>query len=108
MKPKTQEGFGPFSLTFVPEGYPRFGLRGDLLRRSAIDKLFIRPDRRIRLNESGGEMYESNLTPPEEGMKGCKKVACPTAYGQYDNLDQCWQCGDAYQHRSKLRDLWPH
>lgn len=101
------ENFDVTTSEFVPEGADRYGLRGDLLRRSSIKKYFIRPDRNIRLSHSDGEMWESNNPPALEGNKDCVKVACPSNDG-YDNLDTCWKCGSQCREKMRIPDIWPH
>ena len=100
------EGFDSTTTEFVPVGSERYGLRGDLLRRSNIEKYFIRPDRRIRLSHSGGEMWESNNDPMTEGIKGCKAVPCPA--NGYDNIDTCYQCGNSCPEKMIIPDIHPH
>ncbi len=87
------EYFDKNTVEFVALGEERYGLRGDLLRRSDIARLYMRPDRHIRLNDTSGMMYESNFKPAEEGKKGCKKTQCPEHTDEYDQLDTCWNCG---------------
>lgn len=87
------ESFDSSGSIFVPEGCPRWGLRGEPLRRSCISKYFIRPDRHIMLSNSGGQMWVSNKPPGQEGMSDCRKVNCPP-YDGYDQEDTCWKCGD--------------
>lgn len=104
-------GFELFDSTtseFVPVGYPRYGLRGEPLRRSSILKYFIRPDRNIRLSQSSGEMWESNNSPAKEGIKGCRKVPCPMYHDGYDKQDTCWQCGSDCPQKMKIPEIWPH
>jgi hypothetical protein len=69
----------------------QYGLRGDLLRTSSIDKIYMSPYRQIRLSDSGADMWTSDYTPVQQGMKGCHKTRCPKI-GDYDNRDTCWQC----------------
>lgn len=87
------ESFDSSTSVFVPEGCPRWGLRGEPLRRSCISKYFIRPDRHIMLNNSGGQMWVSNKSPGQEGMSDCRNVKCPP-YNGYDQEDHCWKCGN--------------
>ena len=101
------ETFDVTGMEFMPVGTDRYGLRGDLLRRSSIEKYFIRPDRNIRLSQSSGEMWESNNPPALEGIKECKKVPCPANDG-YDNLDTCWKCGNECREKMRIPDIWPH
>ena len=93
-KPSETEGFDEKTVEFVPVGSDRYGLRGEELRRSDIDTLYIKPDREIRLNHNGGQMWISNNTPAEEGDPNCRKVKCP-CNTEYDNEDTCWKCGDS-------------
>jgi len=102
------EMFDKTTTEFVPVGEERYGLRGDLLRSSNIDKYYIRPDRKIRLNNSHNWMYASNYTPAQENIKGCKVEKCPTNTNEYDNLDTCYQCASAYQTPMKIPDIYPH
>lgn len=99
------EGFNADGTEFVPVGGARYGLRGDLLRRSSIKKFFIRPDRRIKLSHSGGEMGEGDYSPVEFGEHDCTKVECPS--NGYDNLDKCWQCGKDH-YKFNIPNIWPH
>lgn len=101
------EGFDVTASEFVPEGAARYGLRGDLLRRRNISGSYINPNRNIRLTNSGGQMWESNTTPCQQGMNGCRKVPCPENDG-YDNSDSCWKCGNECRQPFKVPDLWPH
>lgn len=89
------DDFDPSTTEFVHPNTPvRYDLRGWPLKQYSIDKYYIRPDRRIRLSASGGEMYESNYSPMEEGTSGCRRVACPP-YG-YDRTDTCFKCSDPH------------
>jgi hypothetical protein len=96
---KQIEGFSDDMRTFVPVGEQRYGLRGNLLRTRPRTDYYIRPDRHIRLSDSGAEMYESNYSPVEEGATGCVRVQCPRlndstpeVWSGYDEQDQCWNC----------------
>lgn len=100
------EGFDASGSEFVPVGADRYGLRGEPLRRSSIEKYFIRPDRRIRLSQSGGEMWEGNNDPASEGMKDCKKVPCPA--NGYDNIDTCYKCGNPCPDKFVVPYIHPH
>ena len=100
------ERFDPATTTEVVSGDGKYGLRGELLRKSNIAKWFIRPDPRVRLSLSGGEMWESNKSPGEEGIKGCRKVPCPS-YG-YDKTDVCYQCGSPCPDKMVIPDIHPH
>ena len=64
MGPKS-EAFGPNSQEFLPLGSEdRYGLRGDLLRRSSIDKLYYPSDRNIRLHQTSNWMYQGYSDDP--------------------------------------------
>ena len=85
----------------------RYGLRGDKLRRSSIYNWYMSPDRQIMLNDSSGEMWQANGTPPSFGIKDCRVVKCPIN-GEYDNLDTCWKCGNDCQTKMIIPDMQPH
>lgn len=108
VSPKNAEGFDQDGAEFVGVGSDRYGLRGDLLRRSSIDQLYMRPDREARLNQSGGLMYFSNNSPEAEGTQNCRQVPCPTCSGGYDSSDTCWQCGDPNAKPTKIPYIHPH
>ena len=101
------EKFDASTLAFVPVGYDRYGLRGDLLRRSSIDNIYISPNRHIALHAGGGQMWESNTPPPQDGMIGCKKTGCPTNTNEYDQRDTCWSCPTQYRPKP-IPDIHPH
>jgi hypothetical protein len=100
------EGFDPATTTEVVSGDGKYGLRGELLRKSDPAKWFIRPDRQIRLSAGGGEMWESNKPPGAEGIKGCRNVPCPA--NGYDNIDTCYKCGSACPDKMVIPDIHPH
>jgi hypothetical protein len=100
------ERFDATGTEFVPVGGDRYGLRGELLRRSSIENWYIRPDRRIRLSHSGGEMWESNYDPSVQGIKDCHKVPCPS--NGFDSMDVCWKCGDSCPKKMVIPDVHPH
>jgi hypothetical protein len=103
------EGFDAAGGEFLPVGAPKYGLRGDLLRQTSWLNHFLRPDRRIRISLSGGDMWESNTSPKAQGIKDCKRIACPpTPSKGYDNIDQCWQCGTNCRDKLPVPDMWPH
>jgi hypothetical protein len=106
----SEEGFNANGTAFVPEGSDRYGLRGDLLRRSDIAGNFIRPDRNVVLNHSGGEMYVSDYTPAQEGREGCFKVPCTLnpPFGPLDKLDVCWKCSTGQRKKSCIPSIHPH
>lgn len=104
----SSEGFDHAGTEFVSVGNERYGLRGDLLRRSSIDKLYLRPDRHARLSQTGEIMYFSNNSPAAEGTADCKQVPCPTYHGGFDCSDTCWQCGDPNRKKTKIPYIHPH
>jgi len=93
-------------MAYVPIGYEQYGLRGELLNVSSIDKYFMLPERQIRLHHSGGEMWASNNSPMSENIKDCNKVPCPA--NGYDSLDTCYKCGSSHQDKMKIPDLHSH
>lgn len=101
------EHFDVTGTAFNDTGTNRYDMRGALLGRECAMKTYIRPDRQIRLNLYGSDMYESNYTPIEEGKKNCRKVPCPNADG-YDNNDTCWTCGSLAHDKMYIPDIWPH
>ena len=102
------EGFGSDTNEFIPVGHERYGLRGDRLRRSDISRLYLNPNRHMRLNPTSGLMYKSNKTPCEEGHAGCSKVNCPCNTNEYDKLDTCWNCGNADYEKMVIPPIHPH
>jgi hypothetical protein len=102
------EGFDCKGREFVPVGQPRYGLRGEPLLRSCIDKYYIRPDRQIRLSQSNNLMWESDYTPGMEGIKDCRRVSCPTNTNEFDAEDVCWKCGSSCPEKMKIPDIQPH
>ncbi len=103
-----REGFDSTTTEFVPVGFDRYGLRGDLLRRSDISRLYIRPDRHVRLSSSNNPVYESNYPPHAEGVANCTLTACPTISNEYGPDDQCWNCPSVHPYRMKIPDIHPH
>ncbi|ARF12359.1 hypothetical protein Klosneuvirus_5_29 [Klosneuvirus KNV1] len=106
----TNEGFYEyFDVTgseFSPVGSIRYGLRGEPLHTSNIAKYYISPRRQIRLSQTHGDMYESNIPPPMQGEKACQKVKCSPL--GHDNLDTCWTCDNFPQKPMQMPDIWPH
>lgn len=100
------ENFDATTSEFVPYGADRYGLRGNLLHRRSIKDFYIRPDRRVRLSLSGGDMWESNYSPSEVGIKDCRQVKCPEQ--GYDNIDVCFQCGSNCPNKMRIPDIPPH
>jgi hypothetical protein len=85
------EGFSADGTEFLPVGQQRYGLRGEPIHSRPISDYYIRPDRNIRLDPSGGLMYESNFPPMKEhSAHNCDKMNCPTV--GYDSTDTCWSC----------------
>ena len=84
------ETFDRTGSDFVPTGCPRYGLRGDRLRTSNIDKYYMNPNLNVRLSQSNGVMWQSNYSPDQQGVPGCYKVDCPQI-NEFD-LDTCWKC----------------
>ncbi len=62
--------------------------------------------RQILLNESNGEMWQSNYTPAQQGLKHCGKVGCPDVNG-YDKMDTCYKCAQP-EGKEQSYLLWPH
>lgn len=87
----SKELFNADGTTVVPLDEPDYGLRGDLLERRPISDYFIRNDRQIRLNDSGGMDFEGNFRPTKEHERNCKRAPCPGGDG-YDKEDNCWRC----------------
>jgi len=85
------EGFNVDGTEFAPLGAPRYGLRGNTLKQIDIANYYMRPDVRVVLNQAGGELWQSNNDPGDEGIKGCYKVPCPA--NEYYNQDVCYKCG---------------
>ena len=83
-------------------------LRGDLLRRDSIAKIYLNPNRQIRLNPSSGWMYASNKTPAQEAIPFCRKMQCPTNTNGYDSMDTCWVCDTADYAPQKIPPIHPH
>ena len=106
MGPKS-EAFGPNSQEFLPLGSEdRYGLRGDLLRRSSIDKLYYPSDRNIRLHQTSNWMYQGYSDDPS--YDNCNKVKCPVNTNEYDPEDTCWQCSNMKPERTKIPYVHPH
>ena len=103
-----KEGFDATNTEFVPVGRDRYGLRGDLLRRSDIARIYLRPDRHMRLHHTSGQMYPSDRTPCEEGIAGCKSGPCPCKRDAYDSTDTCWTCTDGNYLQQQIPPIHPH
>lgn len=112
MRPENKEGFDSKTVEFVPVCAKRYGLRGDPLRTSSIDKNYIRPDRHVRIHHGGDMMYVSNNKPSAEGKPFCKKVKCPIYTGSftdpYDESDTCWKCDTACRGPTEIPDIHSH
>jgi hypothetical protein len=101
----------PFDVTdteFVDVGQPRYDLKGNLLDRSCILKYYMSPNRQVRLQQYGSEIYSSNYSPVDQGRKDCRKVPCPTYGDGYDSRDTCWTCGSSEPDRMVIPDIHPH
>lgn len=107
IRPDRMEPFNQNTTEFVPVGSDRYGLRSDPLRRRSIDDYYI-VNRQIRLHPTSNMMYESNKTPEQEGVQGCRRVACPTNTNEYDAGDSCWMCGDECQSKLDVKSIWSH
>jgi hypothetical protein len=83
------ESFDSTGRSILPIGYPDYGLRGDRLRWRDIADYYISDHQQVRLNHSGGSIYESSCPPSKLGEIGCGQTLCP--YG-YDEKDTCWRC----------------
>lgn len=101
------ENFSSNQTVLVPIGSPTVGLRGDPLHWSSIDKLYIRPDRQIRLSDTGAMMWDANESPTEQGIPDCYKVDCPILTGGYDKTDSCYKCRNK-PYKMTMQDLWEH
>ncbi len=104
---RSSEGFDGTTSEFVPVGDDRYGLRGDMLRRSDISRLYIRPDRQVRLHHTNNPMYESNFSPEGEGPKSCRISQCPSGT-EYDATDRCYTCEDMSVPRTLVPFIHPH
>jgi hypothetical protein len=100
------ENFNANGTEFVPLNYERYGLRGDLLKRSSIDRLFYPPNRNVRLHQTSNWMYQGY--PDDKSITGCPKVPCPVNTNEYDPDDTCYQCSDMKQVRTKIPYIHPH
>jgi hypothetical protein len=80
------EGFDSKMVHFVSPGNIRYGLRGDMLKRSDISRLYKNNNRHIALNPTSGQMWMNNIAP-----NGCKAIDCPN--NNYDTQDTCHMCG---------------
>ncbi len=104
-----REGFDADGREFLPVGYPRYGLRGDLLRTESIDTMYIKENPDVRLHHTNNEMYDSNNTPAEEGIEGCVKVPCPCTNGDnYYDGSPCWKCSGSGYVKQKIPPIHPH
>ena len=100
------EGFDVTTSEFVPIGSPRHGLRGDLLKQHWIGQDFMSDYRQILLNDTDGEMWSSNWTPAQQGLKNCGKTGCPQVNG-YDKMDTCYRC-KTDPPQPQTFEVWPH
>lgn len=88
----TFEMYGPKTQVFVPVGEDRYDLRGNKMNTRDIYYNYMKPQRHIILNESGGEMWKSDYAPIKEEIKNCKKIKCPENENDYDEMDTCHMC----------------
>lgn len=102
------EGFDATGREFVPVGYPRYGLRGDLLHVKPISTEYIERYPNVRLSSTDVDMYESNTPPGDEGVVGCKRVDCPDTVDKYFQGDKCWTCEDNSFAKMTIPDIQPH
>lgn len=102
------EGFDAKSVEFVPVDEEKYGIRGDLLRTSNIDRLYIRPDRDIKLSHTGNMEWVSNRSPGAEGTPNCYRTKCPTFTNEYDDSDRCWKCGSDCPTPTKIPHIHSH
>lgn len=100
------ESFNANSTEFVPLGSERYGLRGDLLRRSSIDRLYYPPNRNIRLHQTNNWMYQGYANDPS--FSDCAKVQCPVNTNEYDPEDTCYMCSNMKPERTKIPYIHPH
>lgn len=103
-----REGFDATGREFVPVGYPRYGLRGDLLHTEPISTMFIDRHPNVRLSSTNVDMYESNTPPGEEGAVGCKSADCPDTADNYFKGDKCWRCTDYSFIKPMNLEIFPH
>jgi hypothetical protein len=98
------EGF-EYHQALAPMGAPQYGLRGERLKTGPISQYYISPHRQIRLSQSNADMWDSDYTPTEQGMKGCYRSKCPSV--GFDNQDTCWKC-KTKEYKMRIPDVWPH
>ena len=103
-----KEGFHVDKSASWPIGWPQYGLRGDLLRTESIDSAYIKRYPNVRLNNTNNEMYDSDRSPPEEGINGCHQVPCPWAPDDYYKGSPCWKCSGSGYEKQAIMPLWPH
>ena len=87
--------------------YPDYDMRGYPVKRSCILRTYMKPERNVRLNLYGGEMYTSDYNPIQEGKRNCRKVPCPVD-ADYTEKDTCWTCGSLKHDVMKIPDIHPH
>jgi len=88
----SNEGFDVTGCQLPPIGAPQYGLRGDLLHTESIDSIYMKRFPDVRLSSTNNEMYDSNYSPAEQGVRGCVKVPCPCTADNYYEGSPCWQC----------------
>ena len=102
------EGFDSTGCASVPIGEPQYGLRGDLLRTSSIDSIFIKANPHVRLHHTNNEMYDSNYPPSKEGIEGCNQVDCPCTADNYYEGSPCWKCSGLGYLPQVIPPIHPH
>lgn len=100
------ESFDATTTEFVPVGDLRHGLRGEPLNTVNIAKYYMRPNRNIVTNNTGGELWESDYAPENERFRGCVKEQCVQP-GQ-DKMDTCWNCFDVKTLKQYSRIEFPN
>ncbi len=105
------EGFDATGTEFVDVKSQRFDMRGEPVKSSCILRTYMKPERNIRLNQYGSEIYSSDYSPIEEGKSDCRKVPCPESpqnVDGYDKDDTCWTCGSLKHDVYPIPDIHPH
>lgn len=102
------ETFDVTGTEIMPVGKPDYGLRGDLLDQTCILKYYMSPNKQVRLQQYGSEIYSSDYTPAQQGKMDCRKVPCPTYGDGYDSRDTCWTCGSMKPDKMVIPDIHPH
>jgi len=88
-----EESFDPNMRSFLPIGYPRYGLRGDKINWYDIKDIYLPYNQNKVLNSSDREI--SNVKKVDmTKYPNCQKVACPQE-GPYYKGDVCWKCSES-------------